>query len=120
MRGRSGIGKSDLGIRLIDSGAKFVGDDQIELFTRGPKLAMRPCAPGLIELRNLGLFVVPHISSATVDLLIDLDFKEPPERLPYVRSESLLGISIPVIRFDPRPPSSTARLKILLTAERAA
>ena len=42
LRGPSGSGKSDLALRLIDSGAMLVGDDQLQLSRMGDQLIVRP------------------------------------------------------------------------------
>lgn len=119
MRGPSGIGKTDLALQLLDRGAELVGDDQLELFAQSEKLMMKPLAPGLVELRNLGIFRLPHVASTAVDMLFDLTHENLEPRLPAPASEKILGVTIPVIRLDPRWPSAVARLRVILTAERA-
>ncbi len=118
LRGTSGIGKSDLAIRLIENGAELVGDDQLDLQCEDGKITARACAPGWIELRHLGLFRLPYVCSAAVDWMIDLSYGEPEERLPPLRFETILGIRVPLVQLNPRHPSATARLRILLTSNR--
>ena len=62
LRGLSGIGKSDLALRLIDDGAQLVADDQVDLATSisqkfplshgGPVHVGNPADIGIISLNN--------------------------------------------------------------------
>ncbi|MGC6329037.1 HPr kinase/phosphorylase [Rhizorhabdus sp. FW153] len=101
--GRSGSGKSDLAMRLIDRGAALLSDDYTELVARAGRLIARPPSTiaGKIELRGVGILDMPHVGEAPVALLLDLD--RSPERLPEepLASISLQGISIPALGFAP-------------------
>src|SRR5687768_18567127 len=80
--GRSGQGKSDLALRLIDRGASLISDDYT-LVRRvdGRLLASAPATiEGKIEVRGLGLIDLPAARDIPIALFIDLD--RPPERLP--------------------------------------
>ena len=74
LRGASGSGKSDLGLRLIDAGGRLVADDQSELRRQGRMIIVRAPATiaGLIEVRGVGLFRVDALSEAPVALIADL------------------------------------------------
>jgi serine kinase of HPr protein (carbohydrate metabolism regulator) len=54
--GDSGMGKSDLALRLIEQGSLLVSDDRSEMFIDGGKLKARAPAAlaGMIEVRGLG------------------------------------------------------------------
>ncbi len=74
LRGPSGAGKSDLGLRLIDRGARLVADDQTLLRRVGP--GDRWCAPppiaGLIEVRGIGIVTGRAADAAPLALIADL------------------------------------------------
>jgi hypothetical protein len=59
--GRSGAGKSDLALRLIDRGASLVSDDYTELRRVGGRVLARAPAEiaGKIEVRGLGILDLP-------------------------------------------------------------
>src|SRR3546814_8060220 len=62
LRGPSGVGKSDLALRLIDRGAVLVSDDQTLLSVAGGRLVAAPPAAiaGRLEARGLGIVDLPH------------------------------------------------------------
>jgi len=101
--GRSGSGKSDIAIRLIDRGAALLSDDYTQLTAEAGRLIARPPSTiaGKIELRGVGIVDMPYVGEAPVALLLDLD--RSPERLPEepLASISLEGISIPALGFAP-------------------
>lgn len=96
--GRSGRGKSDLALRLIDRGAKLVSDDYTMLRRSGAGLTAS--APkniaGKIEVRGVGLIEMEAAADVPVCLFVDLD--RAPERLPGLDEQrSILGVRIPTI-----------------------
>ncbi|PSJ39880.1 HPr kinase/phosphorylase [Allosphingosinicella deserti] len=95
--GRSGSGKSDLALRLIDRGARLVSDDYTELCARdGRLLAAAPeRIAGKLEVRGIGIVDLEPLAHVPVALLVDLDLG--PERMPDAASRSFAGIEIPVI-----------------------
>lgn len=101
--GRSGSGKSDLAMRLIDRGAALLSDDYTQLTADGGRLIATPppAIAGKIELRGVGIIEHAHVGEAPVALLLDLN--RPPERLPEdpPATISLEGISIPALGFAP-------------------
>ncbi len=122
LKGPSGIGKSDLALRLIEAGAELVADDLVRLEVIDDRIVA--CAgagkgQGLIELRGQGIFRLPARATTRLDLCVELcPPVAPTERLPASGSIELGGIELPVFRLDPRSASATARLRVLLTAER--
>jgi serine kinase of HPr protein (carbohydrate metabolism regulator) len=97
--GRSGTGKSDLALRLIDRGAALVSDDYCDL--RRVAGRARASAPativGKIELRGVGIVALPTEQDVPVALFVDLDQK--PERMPEPgETIRLAGIAVPVLR----------------------
>ena len=98
LAGRSGSGKSDLALRLIDRGARLVSDDYTELRRDGDRLVAR--APdriaGKIEARGVGILELDALPEAAVCLLVDLDAV--PERLPEGTAvRPLAGLDIPAV-----------------------
>jgi hypothetical protein len=118
--GESGLGKSDLLLRLMDEGAKLVADDRTELYTAKGRLCAR--APksiaGLIEVRGLGIVAQPFAKRAVLALAVRLGT---PERLPeraFFQPPDGLGRTkaIPLIVLDGRAASATARIRLAIKA----
>lgn len=108
--GPSGSGKSDLLLRLIQRGFALVADDQVII---EDDLARAPAAlAGLLEIRGLGLFRLPHLAAATPRLAITLGRE--PERLPLPRHHPVLGL--PEIMLDPYQVSAPERAALALEA----
>jgi serine kinase of HPr protein (carbohydrate metabolism regulator) len=96
--GRSGSGKSDLAMRLIDRGGVLIADDYT--FVRrvdGRALASAPpTIAGMIELRGVGLVQFETAVDVPVGLFVDLD--QSPERLPEPGDARMLaGVSVPTL-----------------------
>jgi serine kinase of HPr protein (carbohydrate metabolism regulator) len=120
LRGRSGAGKSDLALRLIEAGAQLVADDLVRLTIANERLIARPAGQGgLIELRGQGIFHLPARPHASLDLCLELGHATPArERLPAPSCIRFGGIRLPCYRLDAAAASATARVRVLLTAER--
>jgi serine kinase of HPr protein (carbohydrate metabolism regulator) len=118
LRGASGAGKSDLGLRLIDAGARLVADDQSELSQRGEMLIVRAPATiaGLLEVRGVGIVRVDALAEAPLALIADLVAPEQIERLPTPGSETILGLAVPLIALAPFEASTPAKIRLLLRA----
>ena len=73
--GASGLGKSDLCLRLImDKGARLVADDRVDLQNiDGNIIASSPkVLEGLLEVRGLGIIKQPFIKETPVHLIVRL------------------------------------------------
>ena len=122
LRGPSGSGKSDLGLRLIDAGARLVADDQSELYRKGASVVVRSPRPiaGLIEVRGVGIIRVEPLAEAQVGLIVDLVSPEVApeaiERLPGRPIERLLEVDLPCIRVAPFEASAAAKVALALRA----
>jgi serine kinase of HPr protein (carbohydrate metabolism regulator) len=119
--GKSGAGKSDLALRLIDEGARLVADDRCELFVRGGKLCARAPASiaGLMEIRGIGIVSLAHAKSVGVAMAVTLG--ENPARLPertfYAPPPGLKPrMAVPMIMVNAAAVSATARIRAALTA----
>jgi serine kinase of HPr protein (carbohydrate metabolism regulator) len=120
--GPSGSGKSDLALRLIDGGACLIADDRLAVERTGESLFGRPAATlaGLLEIRGFGIVRLPHQAVCRLGLIVDLDPRTSPERLPEPEFLPLLGLALPCLRLDPRAPSACAKVRLALAAERVA
>jgi HPr kinase/phosphorylase len=116
LRGPSGAGKSDLGLRLIDAGARLISDDQSELRRSGDRVLVRAPATilGLIEVRGIGIVRLPPLSDVPLALIADLVAPDRVERLPEPRREPILGLDVPVVAIAPFEASAVAKLRAAL------
>ena len=113
--GRSGKGKSDLALRLIDRGATLVSDDYTLVRpVEGRLLAVAPeTIAGKIEVRGVGVLEYPVERDVPVALLVDLDMDA--TRLPVARAERMLaGIAIPVIGLGALEASAPIKVEAAL------
>jgi serine kinase of HPr protein (carbohydrate metabolism regulator) len=120
--GASGVGKSDLALRLIDSGATLVADDQVHVEAGETGLLGRPAEAlaGLLEVRGLGILRLPYCEVSPLGLVVELDRAEIMARLPTRSTYSLLGTDLRYLRLDPREASADAKVRLALTADRVA
>lgn len=112
--GPSGSGKSDLALRLIDRGASFISDDQVELVLRRRGIfASAPTAiRGLIEIRGLGITSMPIAGGCFVRLIVELVAPQEVPRLPKPEHQILLGEKIPVIRLNAFEVSTPIKIEL--------
>jgi hypothetical protein len=114
LSGRSGAGKSDLALRLVDRGAELVSDDYTELRRVGETLLARApeAIAGKIELRGVGIVELEPAEDVPVCLYADLDTA--PERLPAVGTVRLAGQDIPLVALAALEPSAPLKLEYAL------
>jgi hypothetical protein len=74
LTGKSGAGKSDLALRLIDQGAVLVADDRTVLYLNKGALHARCPASirGLLEIRGVGIVKFPSRTNVKVTLVVKL------------------------------------------------
>jgi serine kinase of HPr protein (carbohydrate metabolism regulator) len=113
--GRSGAGKSDLALRLIDRGAILVSDDYT--FVRRDKGRAMASAPqriaGKIEVRGVGIIELETIGDVPVALFVDLSGE--PVRLPDAEERiNVAGVSIPSIALDGHQASAPLKVEAAL------
>ena len=115
-RGTTGSGKSDLALRLIDSGARLIADDYTELSYENTTLVAR--APqtigGLLEVRGIGILNIGGRLQTELGVVIDLVTAEQVERRPEDETIELLGISVPLFRLTPLEASSPAKVRLVV------
>jgi serine kinase of HPr protein (carbohydrate metabolism regulator) len=113
--GRSGKGKSDLALRLIDRGAKLVSDDYTLVRRVRDRLLASPpeTIKGKIEVRGVGILEFPIERDVPVALFVDLDMDA--TRLPVDREERLVaGVGIPVVGLSALEPSAPIKVEAAL------
>lgn len=113
--GDTGSGKSDLALRLIDSGATLISDD-ITVFSKLEKninLFGVENTKGLLEVRGIGIITVPYIEGIRLKLVVRLTDKET-ERIPKKNQISLLGLKFPKLEINGKNSSSVAKVKVKL------
>ena len=112
--GRSGSGKSDLALRLIDRGFVLVSDDQTMISKSGERLIAT--APGTIrgklEVRGIGILEMPNAESAAVSLWVELTNEI--KRLPDDEKHMILGVEVPQISLDAMTASAPIKVELAL------
>ncbi len=132
LTGESGSGKSDLALRLIESGGVLVSDDETDVFC-DDKGVLKASAPeklqGLLEIRHIGIFRFPFEKEAQVaavfrllpenkdiprlpDIQMISYFQKEEQDEPFVSAENTLTFSPAVPFFDLHPFESSAVCKI--------
>lgn len=117
LTGKSGAGKSDLALRLIEQvGAELVSDDITIISNKNNELYA--CSPdsikGLIEVRGIGIINKKYIKETSIKLIVELveDFKLI-ERLPEKEYEKKEGVTIRKIMIYPFETSSVYKIKVV-------
>jgi serine kinase of HPr protein (carbohydrate metabolism regulator) len=113
--GKSGAGKSDLALRLIDRGAILVSDDYTLVKRSGRRLVATAPATiaGKLEVRGLGIVDLPCVGDIPVCLYVDLDGTI--ERLPTLDGTlTIAGIGLPVIALDGAQISAAVKVELAL------
>lgn len=107
IQGPSGVGKSDLALRLIGQGWRLVADDWTHLWaSNGALYGMAPATiAGRIEVRGLGIVSALVQPLARITLAVQCTH-EAIERLPEPTAWTWDGVAIPQLRLDPRPASA--------------
>lgn len=111
LEGASGVGKSDLALRLIDRGGILVSDDQTLLVRQGDRLVARSPATirGQIEVRGLGIVTMPHVEDVPVALIVRLGVT--PMRMPERRQRRIAGIVVREIAFEAFHASTPVKIE---------
>jgi serine kinase of HPr protein (carbohydrate metabolism regulator) len=118
IEGRSGSGKSDLALRLIDRGAKLVSDDYTVLVRERDRVLAQPPATiaGRIEVRGIGIVDMPYAERVPAALVVCL--ADQVERMPEDgESRTIAGVAVPMITLNGHEPS--APIKVALALARA-
>ncbi len=115
LSGRSGTGKSDLTLRLLDRGAVLVSDDYTCLRVDDGRLraSAPPTIAGKLELRGVGILDMACAGEVPVCLLVDLD--DHPVRLPEPRARALAGIVVPLVSLNALEASAPIKVELALS-----
>ena len=120
IEGRSGAGKSDLALRLIDRGAVLVSDDRTLVLREGSGGVLLASPPatiaGKIEVRGVGIVAMPHRERVPVALIVTL--AEEIERLPDdpPPTRHVAGVAVPVRMLEGMTASAPIKLELALKA----
>ncbi len=121
IRGPSGSGKSDLALRLMESGASLVADDYCEAEALAGGLVVRPppAIAGKLEVRGFGIVDVAHLPSTTIGLIVDLTANADIDRLPDPNRDGALsdvieGVRVMRLKLDPTHASAVAKVRLAL------
>jgi len=113
--GRSGAGKSDLALRLIDRGAVLVSDDYtLVRRVSGRLLATAPLTiAGKLEVRGLGILEFERATDAPVCLYVDLDAEM--ERMPEAGETIVVaGVKLPMVAINSGEISAAIKVELAL------
>jgi serine kinase of HPr protein (carbohydrate metabolism regulator) len=113
--GRSGSGKSDLALRLIDRGAGLVSDDYTIVRRDGGQLraSAPPTIAGKLEVRGIGIVGFAPQEDVPVALFVDLDAD--PERLPPGgEARTIAGVAIPTVAVSALEASAPLKVEAAL------
>lgn len=116
--GKSGSGKSDLALRLIENkNAVLVSDDRVNIeIKNGTLIASAPeSIKGLLEVRGVGIVKQKYLESVSVHLAIKLtDNINKIERMPQESFCEIEGIKIPMMDLYPFEISAVDKIVIKL------
>ncbi len=117
LRGSSGIGKSDLALRLIESGGQLVADDRVNVSANdGQLFATAPENLGnLLEVRGVGIVETPALGEVVVKLVVDLVPPDDVERMPEPQYTELCGIKTACVKLTPFENSTPVKIRLALT-----
>jgi serine kinase of HPr protein (carbohydrate metabolism regulator) len=113
--GRSGTGKSDLSLRLIDRGFTLVSDDQTIVRRDGNRLIANapPNIAGKLEIRGIGIVDMEAQKDVPVGLLVELTNEI--QRLPDdSRERPVLGVALPLVSVDALTASAASKVSLAL------
>lgn len=115
IEGRSGSGKSDLALRLIDRGATLVSDDYTIARRQGQTLLASPPPniAGKMEVRGIGLVEMDHVADVPVCLIVQLF--DVVDRMPPVPEKRVVaGVPVPVMKIAPMENSAPIKVELAI------
>jgi len=118
IRGASGLGKSDLALRLLATGWRLVADDRTTVWVSGGRLwGLAPAAiAGLIEVRSVGVVPAPYLELAPIVLALALTAPEETlERIPEPAETEILAVRLPELKLSALHDGAPAKVATALT-----
>lgn len=115
LTGKSGSGKSDLALRLIDRGARLISDDMVVVTTTqgGLRLSAPANIEGKIEIRGVGIVDLAEHSTGPLRLIVDLE--SAPERLPRdLLTQEFCNFAVPVVHIEAFKASAALKVEYAL------
>ena len=112
--GPSGVGKSDLALRLIAQGWSLVADDRVQLWAAADQLYAKapPALAGLIEVRGVDVLPVRRRELARVALVVRCVAPDAElDRIPERAREVLAGATVEHVVLRPREASAPAKVE---------
>ncbi len=130
IKGKSGSGKSETAIGLVERGGALIADDHVKIRNVNGKLTAftDDFSRGFIEMRGIGIINVTNIyglgsirPDAPLDLIVNLrpysDLNEV-DRVGITReTENVLGVDVPIVDIPVAPGRDTARLVAVTALE---
>ena len=130
IKGKSGSGKSETAIGLVERGGALIADDHVKIRNVNGELTAYTDdgSRGFIEMRGIGIINVTNIyglssirPDAPLDLIVNLrpysDLNEV-DRLGITReTENVLGVGVPCVDIPVAPGRDTARLVAVTALE---
>lgn len=130
IKGKSGAGKSETAIGLIERGGALIADDHVKIRNVNGQLTAftEGFSRGFIEMRGIGIINVTNIyglgslrPDAPLDLIVNLrphsDLNEV-DRLGITREkENVLGVEVPCVDIPVAPGRDTVRLVAVTALE---
>lgn len=115
LTGASASGKSDLALRLIDRGARLVGDDAVHCLEASGVLLVKGATSlsGRLEVRGIGIFEMDVAEQSPLRLIVELggDGVRHPESWPL---REIAGWSVPVLRLNGFAASAPIKIELAL------
>ena len=92
----------------------LVSDDQTIVVRSGTRLLAHPPASiaGRIEVRGLGIIVMPYVVDIPIALLVRLGSQVP--RMPELEARRIAGVDIPVLLLEPLQASAPLKVELAL------
>lgn len=115
--GPSGVGKSDLALRLIERGWALVADDRAVVWSSAGRLYAKAPPPlaRLIEVRGLDVLAASQREIAPVRLLVDCVGDDVElDRVPERSERVIAGVAVEQVALRPREGSAMARVELAL------
>lgn len=113
--GKSGSGKSDLALRLIEQvGAILVADDRTDLYIKNNTITASCCSnlKGLLEVRGVGIIKKKYQRETKICLVVELaDNRQEVERLPEIEYWEFEKIKVRKFKLFPFDASTPYKIK---------